>query len=325
MNAEGPSHCSHRPAFGQEGSGLPGINEVDPGAPESAPLGSRAPDASDHPVADQIALELWEAAQRKHGTRKFASGRPWHSPYLLSGLIEYGHCGKRFQTQRRAVGRIAAYYLCGGYVASGASVCPSPRIRTSYLEDAVLDGIQKRLDRLLDPSEVRRRLRLAVAAARPPRVPVPELEALVKETQRKIGRLVDALAAGPEDLQPVRSALVRLDAERHRLERELDDTRRRESGGDQSPDAVIDGLVASLGDVREILAAGTPEERKAVVRGFRQGIRIERAQGRAVLRWYRLPQDWFAKLAAGGAELNPPISTEDEALPLPASRRGPRR
>ncbi|PYM79958.1 MAG: hypothetical protein DME09_20385 [Candidatus Rokuibacteriota bacterium] len=143
----------------------------------------------------------------------------------------------------------------------------------------MLDGIQKRLDRLLDPSEVRRRLRLAVAAARPCHIPLPELEAQLRETPRKIGRLVDALAAGPEDLQPVRSALVRLDAERHRLERELDDARRQDSGGDQSPDAVLDGLVASLGNVHEALASGAPEERKAVVRGFLQGIRSSAHRG----------------------------------------------
>ena len=143
----------------------------------------------------------------------------------------------------------------------------------------MLDGIQKRLDRLLDPSEVRRGLRLAVAAARPCHIPLPELEAQLRETPRKIGRLVDALAAGPEDLQPARSALVRLDAERHRRERELDDARHQDSGGDQSPDAVLDGLVASLGNVHEALASGAPEERKAVVRGFLQGIRSSAHRG----------------------------------------------
>ena len=48
--------------------------------------------------------------------------------------------------------------------------------------------------------------------------------------------------------------------------------------------------VASLPSVREVLAAGEPEERKAVVRSFLAGIRVDRAAGRAVLRWYRLPQ-----------------------------------
>jgi len=95
-----------------------------------------------------------------HGTRQFGVGRSWHRPYLLSGLIMCGGCEKRYQAQRRDRG--AASYVCGGAVASGAGFCPSPRIAVSYLDDAVLDGIQKRLDRLLDPAEVRRRLELAI-------------------------------------------------------------------------------------------------------------------------------------------------------------------
>ena len=39
-----------------------------------------------------------------------------------------------------------------------------------------------------------------------------------------------------------------------------------------------------------MLGAGTPEERKAVVRAFLQGIRIEKTTRQAILRWYRLPR-----------------------------------
>ena len=46
----------------------------------------------------------------------------------------------RFQAQRQQRGLIPAYSLCGGYVASGATVCPSPRIPTTYLEDAASKG-----------------------------------------------------------------------------------------------------------------------------------------------------------------------------------------
>jgi len=104
---------------------------------------------SEHVVANDAApaivpVPLWEAAQAKHGSRRFASGRPWHRPYLRSGLIERGHCGKRFQGQRQSRGQITAYYVCGGSVASSRTVCTAPKISTAYLEDAVVDGIQKR-------------------------------------------------------------------------------------------------------------------------------------------------------------------------------------
>jgi site-specific DNA recombinase len=253
-----------------------------------------------------VSAELWAAAQAKHGDRKFGTGRPWHHPCLLSGLIQCGHCGKRFQAQRQARGRIPAYYLCGGYVASGPGVCPSPRIPISYLDDAVIDGIQKRLDRFLDPTELRRRLEIALTTDRAAHASVPVLEGRLRETERKIARLVDALAAGPEDLPPVRAALVGLDVERQRLEGELDAAKRRTAGGGaEALESVLDELLASLGNVREVLGAGEAEERRTVVRSFLRGVRIEKARQRVVLEWFRIPQNSYVMLVAVGG-IEPP-------------------
>jgi hypothetical protein len=62
---------------------------------------------------------------------------------------------------------------------------------------------------------------------------------------------------------------------------------------------------ASPGNVRDVLAAGDPEERKAVVRNFLAGARVERAAGRIVLQWYRVPRSSWAKLVAVGG-IEPP-------------------
>ena len=51
----------------------------------------------------------------------------------------------------------------------------------------------------------------------------------------------------------------------------------------------MDALVGALHRFPEVLAAGEPEERKAVVRAFLQEIRIEKTTRQAVLRWRRLP------------------------------------
>ena len=68
-------------------------------------------------------------------------------------------------------------------------------------------------------------------------------------------------------------------------------------------DTLAAELIARLANVREVLNAGDPEERKAVVRSFLAGIRVDRAAGRAVLRWYRLPQvAWVKLVAVGGIE-----------------------
>jgi site-specific DNA recombinase len=112
--------------------------------------------------------ELWALAQAKHGTRKFGVGRPYHHPYLLSGLILCGHCERRFRAHKQSRGAQRAYYVCGGYVSSGQTVCDGLRVAQSYIEDAVLDGIQKRLERTLNPEELRHRLARGAAGGGAP-------------------------------------------------------------------------------------------------------------------------------------------------------------
>ncbi len=153
-----------------------------------------------------VSRELWQAAQRRDERRRFGVGRPWHRPYLLSGLVRCARCGRRFQAQRRVDGRASAYYLCGGYVASGRGFCPAPRIPAWYLEEAVLDGIQKRLDRMVDRAELARQIDELLAPAQPPEEAIRSLSAALAEADRKVEQLVAAVAAGPEDLPSVRAA-----------------------------------------------------------------------------------------------------------------------
>lgn len=88
------------------------------------------------------------------------------------------HCGKRFQAQKQVRGRVPAHYVCGGYIDSGASVCDAPRVPVPYLEEAVLDGIQKRLDLVLDRERLRSQLAEAI------RTPVPPAELLQGSEQQ---------------------------------------------------------------------------------------------------------------------------------------------
>ena len=62
--------------------------------------------------------------------------------------------------------------------------------------------------------------------------------------------------------------------------------------------------MAKLGHLHDLLAKGPAEERKAVVRTFLQGVSIDKAKSRAVLRWYRLPQGSLSVklVAVGGIE-----------------------
>lgn len=71
-----------------------------------------------------------------------------------------------------------------------------------------------------------------------------------------------------------------------------------------------------------MLDAGTAQERKALVRSFLAGIRVQKATRQAVLEWFRLPQAVSAKLVElRRAELEG-WETEAEIVSLPTSHRG---
>jgi hypothetical protein len=60
-----------------------------------------------------------------------------------------------------------------------------------------MDGLAKRIDRVLNPDELRRRLTALLAQDRLAAATVPDIEVRRREIEGKIARLVDALADGP--------------------------------------------------------------------------------------------------------------------------------
>ena len=271
--------------------------------------GKRALPESDRVVARDavpaiVPRVLWTAAQHQHERdgRRFGMGRPWHRPYLLRGVIVCANCGRHFQAQKQYRGRVPAYYLCGGYVASGRALWAASRIPTTYIDDAVLDGIQERLDRLVDPCELRRRLAALLPDDKGGERMADTLASQLQATSVKIDRLVAAVAAGTEEMPTLRSMIVALEQERARLLGELNAVRAR-GGAANDREAIITGLVTSIGQVGDILNSGDPEERRALVRNFLAEVRVEQQAGRIVLRWYRIPRDsWVKLVAVGGIE-----------------------
>ena len=76
--------------------------------------------------------------------------------------------------------------------------------------------------------------------------------------------------------------------------------------------------VEGLTQPRDVLEAGEPEERKAAVRAFLEGIQIDKTARRAILRWYRLPQiDSLKIVELRGDGLNRSAALDVESLALP--------
>jgi hypothetical protein len=75
-------------------------------------------------------------------------------------------------------------------------VCDAPRIPTTYLDEAVLDGVQKRIERILDPERLEQELRGLLELSSDVIDPIHDLNTRLTETRVQITRLVQALAAG---------------------------------------------------------------------------------------------------------------------------------
>ena len=243
-----------------------------------------------------LARDLWDAAQRRHGTRRFGTGRPWRSPYLLSTMIGCA-CGRHYQGKRTPAG--VTYYVCGGRIATGPSVCSAPSVPTSYLDTAALDGVIKRVDLILQPGELRRRLGALIVQDTASADTVPDLTARLGETERRIGRLIEALAAGPDDLTSVRAALVELERERARLTRDLADARAR-AGCPPPIEAAVEAMLADLTTLPEILAAGDPEDRKRVIRSFLAGVAVARQGAGDAAMVIAAPEQACGNVGGGG-------------------------
>lgn len=90
-------------------------------------------------------------------------------------------------------------------------MCDGLRVPVEYLDDAVIDGITKRLDRVLNRELLRQRLTEMLLGEVPSEDRVPALQAELETVRRKISRLIDVLGDGREELGTLRSTLVELE------------------------------------------------------------------------------------------------------------------
>src|SRR5262249_36307362 len=152
-----------------------------------------------------------------------------------------------------------------------------------FLDDAVLDGINRRIERVLDREVLASRLKELLGAEEDHGLSREGLETRLAETGLKIDRLVDALASGADDLPSIRTRLAKLELERGSMEAELAEARNRTAGSTPNElKTTVDALIDALQRFPEVLAAGEPEERKAVVRAFLEEIRIQKTTRQAV-------------------------------------------
>ena len=246
--------------------------------------------------------------EKRHATGKHTKhprGRGYYSNYLLSGLIRCGDCQHSFMGyahKSRACSKDPSlprprYYLCGGYVTKGTSVCKRRAYAQQPLETFILSRLQARLETFVNAGGdkvLRQMIREAIAAAgADPQKTLTTVRAEIARLRKDVDRLLANLTAANRDF--VDQKLGEIRRRLHDLEAKEDDLRVRAT---QTPDidAAVAAALAQVRRFRDVLSQGSIVEQKELLRGFIAGITITPSKDAGLITWYDLP----ASLICGG-------------------------
>ena len=175
-----------------------------------------------HPAI--VERDTWEAAQRLLDDRGQRSGRQGDSPYLLSGIVYCGLCGR---TMVPVKGRNRRRYICRGYQMSG--LCSATHAQpVDVVEQAVVDEWLRRIASP-SPDMVRSWVERTHSHSREQGERLRQMS----QVQRRLGDLLamrrraeDALLSGVFDIPQYNAAVDRLNLEQQRLEQALAENER---------------------------------------------------------------------------------------------------
>jgi site-specific DNA recombinase len=253
------------------------------------------------PLVTRAVFEQAQKLRRKRDEDgphcKHPRGRGKYSNYLLSGLITCGDCGHKFQgyaqkyrsPERRAREGRASFYLCGGYITKGKSVCKRKAYPRDPLEDYILGRVQARLTVFLEEGGDKiLRQYIAEEIARSAIDPKEELKRVRSELaglKKDADRLLDNLTESNRDfvdekLVGIRRRLRELEAREHELATVAD--------GPLDVEAVTAQALAHLAKFREVLDHGSILQRKEFLRGLVAGITLYPSENRGTVTFYDL-------------------------------------
>ena len=207
------------------------------------------------------------------------------SPYLLSGIARCGRCGKALIAAEAKGGQFT-YYVCGTLIRQGTGSCDTPYLNAKKFECLVIDKLK---EHILTEENLRELVRLvneemdAQASEHKERLDTIRRE--MDDTNRRLGRLYDALETGTlklGDLSPriqeLRQRQKQLETSRFELETALSE-RRVEL-------ADIRLVTEYVDDLRNVLTSSSITEQKAFIRSFVKEVKVT---GNNVLLTYTIP------------------------------------
>ena len=253
-------------------------------------------DRPDLRIVDQA---MWDAVQvrlkargdaylRQAGGRLF--GRPELSRehhYLWSGFLQCAQCGgKMFVGKKTYRPKVQSWYGCSYHVQRGDAICDNGVYApVDTLDAALLDGVEKAV---LDPVALRYVLDKAAADVRRTLAADPrKIQTLQKrraEVQRKIARLVDAVADGKAP-RAVLDEIQTLEAEFDRLDGAIAAVEARGSLGRLDVARAVRELEPALVAWTDILRGNPVRARQVLKKIVRGPIRMEPLPGVQGYRW----------------------------------------
>ena len=215
-------------------------------------------------------------------------GRTYGSPYLLTGLIYCSRCG--FKMKGRTLryskqGKAYQYYEDGGFHRKGKEVCTNIYIPREFLDSFALERIATRLQHpewiKHIETELRRRLKESSQDEQ-----IQAIEQELKEVEAKIDRLLDL--AESSQSPKIRERLAQREQERRELKKKLEQLKQSQIDPTDI-DKVVQELIKTCEDWKEVLARGTVEEKKQIVRNFIKEIIVDRDTNNINFFFYKSP------------------------------------
>jgi site-specific DNA recombinase len=215
-----------------------------------------------------IDAETWERAQARRSAR--IPPRRQHSPYLLSGLVCCGLCGRPMNGKSMARYH---YYACIQRYLKPWEPCPARMVRAEQLEQEIILRLLARLS----PDNVNAvagEIQLQMASAGPARQQA-KAAADIARAERAIANLCLAVEEGStaarKQLVERERELAELQAKKDRLAAGLEEVA-------APPEVDREAVLAVLADWSQGLREGDLEEKRAILR--RAVERIKVADGR---------------------------------------------
>ena len=269
-----------------------------------------------------VSRELFDDVQQAMSDRAPKVQRPARvgSPYLLSGLLRCGVCGKPYSAQGAKSGQFA-YYICGTLFREGAGTCSARYLNAPKLETFVVEKIR---ERILNEETIVALVQLvaeeidAMAGELSGRLEVVEAE--LGDVRKRLGKLYEAIETSELTLEVLSPRIMSLRHREEQLEAARDDAETRlEQRRVVLPDT--EEIVEYVADFRNFLKDGTIPERKALIRNFVEGIEVV---GDEATLTYTVPMPSDGVMSESASVLDfvkssPPCKTEFITRPLRAT------